>query len=104
MNNNIGKNQPKTEGKKYKLSIFRSNNYTYAYVLDFEGKIIASASDIRLDVKGSKTERAKKVGENLANKVIKLAIKTVVFDRRKYKYHGRIKALADGARSAGLVF
>lgn len=61
-------------------------------------------ASLRLQGKYSKTERARLVGELLAKKALKKGIKAVVFDRRKYKYHGRVKALAEGARKGGLDF
>lgn len=89
-----------------RLSIFRSNNEIYAQIID-DGKAhtMASAGSLKLD-KGemSKTEVAEKVGETIAQKAIEQGIKQVVFDRNGFKYHGRVKALAEGARKAGLEF
>lgn len=87
-----------------RLSVFRSNNYIYAQMID-DGKstTVASASD--MDVKtGTKTERAIAVGVIIAKESNTKGIKTCVFDRNGFKYTGRIKALADSARKAGLKF
>ena len=82
-----------------RLCIFRSNKYIYAQLInDREGFVIASARD-----KKSLTE-AGKVGKDIAEKAKSKKIEKVVFDRGGYKYHGRVKALADEARKGGLVF
>ncbi len=87
-----------------RLSVFRSNNYIYAQVIDdVSGKTLASASDVKKDT-GSKAERAKMVGQEIAKVAIDKKIKKCVFDRNGFKYTGRIKALADSAREAGLDF
>lgn len=87
-----------------RLAVFRSIQHIYAQIIDDSvGKTLVSASD--LDVKsGTKKERAVAVGENLAKKAIQKNIKSVVFDRGGLKYHGRIAALAEGARKGGLSF
>jgi len=87
-----------------RLSVFRSNNYIYAQMIDDSKSItVASASD--MDVKtGTKTERAIAVGSLVAKASNTKGIKTCVFDRNGFKYTGRIKALADSARAAGLKF
>jgi len=89
-----------------RLVVFRSNKHIYAQVInDANGETIVAASDQKLTkVKVSKIELAKKVGLNLANLARKKNIKNVVFDRAGYKYHGRVKALADGSREGGLNF
>jgi len=88
-----------------RLVVFRSINSTYAQLVDdTTGKILASSSDIKSKDKGTKVEKAKKVGEELAKMAAEQKITNVVFDRNGYKYHGRIKALADGAREGGLKF
>jgi large subunit ribosomal protein L18 len=85
-----------------RLTIFRSNVHIWAQVIDdTKGQTLVAASD--QDLKGSKTERAQKVGENLATLALKKGIKQVVFDRGPYHYHGRVKALAEAARTKGLV-
>lgn len=90
-----------------RLSVFRSNRYIYAQVInDEEGKSIIGVSEKNLDKKteSTKIERAAVLGELLAKKAIKRKVKKVVFDRRGYAYHGRVSALAQGARKGGLEF
>lgn len=89
-----------------RLTVFRSNKYIYAQVIDNSGrKTMVSANEKELaDVKMSKAQKAIEVGKRLAKKAISKKIKNVVFDKGAYKYHGRIKALAEGAREGGLVF
>lgn len=89
-----------------RLSVFRSNKHIYAQIIDgTKGKTVVSASDVELKKEaGTKSERAQKVGELLAKKAGEAKIKAVVFDRGAYKYHGRVKALASGAREGGLKF
>ncbi|MBI4127177.1 50S ribosomal protein L18 [Candidatus Peregrinibacteria bacterium] len=87
-----------------RLVVFRSLNATYCQLVDdANGKTLLAGSDIKMK-KGAKTERAKKVGADLAEKAAAAGIKSCVFDRNGYKYHGRIKALAEGAREGGLKF
>lgn len=87
-----------------RLVVFRSLQYHYAQLIDDEkGATLASTSDIK-EKKGEKTERAKKVGMKIAELAKEKKITTCVFDRNGYKYHGRVKALADGAREGGLQF
>jgi large subunit ribosomal protein L18 len=87
-----------------RLSVFRSNQYIYAQVIDDTvGKTIVSVSDMTTE-KGTKTERAVVVGAEVAKLAAAKGIKTVVFDRNGFKYTGRIKALADSARTSGLKF
>ncbi len=89
-----------------RLNVFRSNNGIYVQVIDDEaGKTLASSSNLELKIKnGSNIEAAKAVGKDIAEKCKKLKIKKVVFDRGGYQYHGRVSALADAAREAGLEF
>ena len=93
-----------------RLSIFRSLNHIYAQVIDDSaGTTLASASTVVADVKASvdgrkKTEQAKLIGAQVAKEALGKGITQVVFDRGGYRYHGRVKALADGAREAGLKF
>jgi len=93
-----------------RLSVFRSSKYIYAQVIDDKsGRTLASASDqipqLREELKGlKKSERAEKVGEFLAEKCKSAGIETVIFDRNGFLFHGRVKALADGARKGGLEF
>lgn len=96
--------------KRPRLNVFRSNKYIYAQVIDdIKGVTLISVSDLS-DVKAgsekklTKTEVAREVGKVLAKKLLAKKIKEVVFDRGGRLYHGRIKALAEGAREGGLVF
>lgn len=86
-----------------RLAVSRSNRYILAQLIDdTKGKTLASASD--KDLKGQKTESALAVGRLIAQKAQQLGVTTVVFDRRGFQYHGRVKAVADGAREGGLKF
>ena len=90
-----------------RLAVFRSNVGIYAQLIDdLDGKTIASASSHGLpkSFKGTKTAQAAEVGKRLAAAAEKAGIKTCVFDRAGYLYHGRVKALAEGAREGGLDF
>jgi len=89
-----------------RLNVFRSNKGIYAQVIDdINAKTLASSSNLELKIKnGGNIEAAKLVGKDIAEKCLKLKIKKVVFDRGGYQYHGRISALADAAREAGLEF
>lgn len=91
-----------------RLSVFRSNNEIYAQLIDdIRGVTLCASSSLAIkdDLKGlKKTEAAKKVGTDLAEKAKKEGISAIVFDRNGYLYHGRVKALADGAREGGLIF
>ena len=89
-----------------RLVVFRSNRGIEAQLIDdLEGKTLAAASWLNLkSFKGSKTEQAAEVGKLLAAAGKKAGVETVVFDRGGYLYHGRVKALADGAREGGLKF
>jgi large subunit ribosomal protein L18 len=91
---------------KPRLSVFRSNKEIYAQLIDDEkGTTIASASSQELkSEKGTKTELSKAVGQKLAEKAKSNGIQEVTFDRGGYLYHGRVKALAEGAREGGLKF
>ena len=87
-----------------RLSVFRSNQFIYAQVIDdTTGTTIVAASDIDVK-KGTKTERSNAVGAEIAKSANAKGIKTVVFDRNGFKYTGRVKALADSARTSGLEF
>ncbi|SFV29068.1 50S ribosomal protein L18 [Thermoflavifilum thermophilum] len=91
-----------------RLSVFRSNTSIYAQLIDdTKGHTLAAASSRDKDIaakKGTKTEKSYWVGEALAKKALALGITQCVFDRSGYLYHGRVKALAEGARAAGLQF
>ena len=86
-----------------RLSVFRSDKNIYAQVIDDQqGVTIAAASS--LGGKGSTTDAAAEVGRRIAEAALAKGVKDVVFDRGRYVYHGRVKALADAAREAGLNF
>jgi large subunit ribosomal protein L18 len=93
---------------KPRLSVFRSNTDIYAQLIDDNnGVTLASASSKQKDIqaqKAPKTEKGKMVGAAIATKAKELGITTVVFDRGGYIYHGRVKAVAEGAREGGLQF
>jgi large subunit ribosomal protein L18 len=94
--------------EKPRLNVFRSNKQIYAQIIDDQtGKTLCSASslDKEINVKnGSNVEAATAVGTLVAKRALELKIEAVVFDRGGYLYHGRVKALADAARAAGLKF
>ena len=88
-----------------RLSVFRSNKNIYAQVIDdAQGVTLASASTLEAEGKGADKDAAARVGQLIASRAIEKGVKDVVFDRGGYIYHGRIKALADAAREAGLNF
>ncbi|OGK17930.1 50S ribosomal protein L18 [Candidatus Roizmanbacteria bacterium RIFCSPLOWO2_12_FULL_40_12] len=89
-----------------KISVFRSNRYVYAQAID-DGKRVTIASSssytkTKSNEKISKADQSKKVGKDLAQKLIKKGIKKAIFDRGPYKYLGRVKSLAEGLREGGL--
>jgi len=94
--------------QKPRLSVFRSNKEIYAQLINDDAAVtVAAASSKDKDIAaqtGNKTDISKLVGQAIARKAKELGIETVVFDRGGYLYHGRVKALADGAREGGLVF
>ncbi len=99
----------KKQGKGRKLSVFRSNQYIWAQIIDVpSGDTIVSANEKSLIKKKpqlkkkTKTERSFEVGKEIATKALKKEVKRVAFDRGSYRYHGRVKALAEGARAGGL--
>ena len=90
-----------------RLAVYRSNKYIYAQVIDdLEGRTLAAASSQEADLRGERLteDTAAKVGTMVADRAKDAGVSTVVFDRGGYKYHGRLKALADAAREAGLEF
>ena len=90
-----------------RLAVFRSNRGIFAQLIDDDaGKTLASSSwlDLPKSFKGDKTEQAAEVGKRLAEAAKKAGVESVVFDRGGYLYHGRVKALAEGAREGGLSF
>jgi len=87
-----------------RLNVYRSLNHIYAQVIDDQtGATIVSASSIKLKT-GGNVAAAKEIGKTIAELAVQKGVKKVVFDRGGYLYHGRIKALADAAREAGLEF
>ncbi len=92
--------------KRPRLSVYRSNRHIYAQIVDDNsGRTLVAASSLNLENQGqTKTQVAAKVGAILAEKALKLNISQVVFDRGRFKYHGRVKALAEAAKAKGLVF
>lgn len=95
-------------GQKPRLSVFRSNSDIYVQLIDDnDGKTLAAASSKDKDIAAQKTtkvEKSKLVGQAIARKASELGLKDVVFDRGGNLYHGRVKAVADGAREGGLNF
>jgi large subunit ribosomal protein L18 len=93
-----------------RLSIFRSGRHIYAQVIDDgKGVTVAAASTVEKDTrerlkKGTNVAAASEIGKLIAERAIKAGVKDVVFDRGGYRYHGRVKALADAARAGGLSF
>ena len=88
-----------------RLSVFKANRHIYAQLIDDgAGKTLAAASSLEIKSKGKKTDIAKEVGKLIASKALVKKIKAVKFDRGGFAYHGRIKALAEGAREGGLEF
>ncbi|MFN8353831.1 MAG: 50S ribosomal protein L18 [Spirosomataceae bacterium] len=88
-----------------RLSVFRSNTTIYAQIIDdLAGRTLVSVSSKEVDSKNATVEIAKQTGAKLAEKAVSAGIADVVFDRNGYLYHGKVKALADGAREAGLKF
>jgi large subunit ribosomal protein L18 len=105
----VRKNVSGTEARP-RLSVYRSTNHIYAQLIDdVKGNTLCAASTLEKEVAAqvkdlSKSEAAKVVGKAVAEKALKLGYKQVVFDRGGYLYTGRVQALADGAREAGLEF
>ena len=96
-----------------RLSVFRSNAHIYANIIDADGsKVLVSASTVEADVRrslgktgsGGNVAAAATIGKRLAEKALAAGIQTVAFDRSGYRYHGRVKALAEAARAGGLKF
>ena len=93
-----------------RLSVFRSGRHIYAQIIaDDDGRTVAAASSVDTDLKGklkigASKAAATEVGKLLAERAVKAGVKEVIFDRGSYMFHGRIKALADAAREAGLSF
>ena len=100
----------KRKNSRPRLSVFRSSKHIYAQLIDdVAGNTIASASSLDKDLRaalktGADKDAAAKVGELVAKRAVAAGVTEVVFDRGGYKYHGRVKALADSARESGLSF
>ncbi len=98
------------ELKAVRLTVHRSNSHIYAQVIDASGaKVLVSASTVEEDMRkqmknGGNVKAAAEVGKRIAEKAKKLGIEAVAFDRSGYKFHGRVKALAEAARENGLKF
>lgn len=96
--------------KIYRLSVHRSNKHIYAQIIDDDScRVLVSASTVEKEVRdtitnGGTVKAAEYVGQRLAEKSKGLGIDTVAFDRSGYKYHGRVRALAEGARNSGIKF
>jgi large subunit ribosomal protein L18 len=95
-------------GSRPRLSVFRSGKHIYAQIIDdAQGVTVAAASSVEKTLRkktGADKSAAGEVGKLVAERAVKAGIKDVVFDRGGYKYHGRVKALAEAAREAGLSF
>lgn len=103
----VRKKLKKFSSNKMRLSVFRSAKHIYAQIIDdSSGITLASASTLEKSSSGlgSNISSASKVGSEIAKKAIKAGVNEVFFDRGSYKYHGRVKALAENAREAGLKF
>ena len=100
----------KNMGNKLRLSVFRSNKHIYCQIIDDVKQITLCSSstldpEVKKDLKSSGTiDAAEKVGKDIAAKAKKIGFEKVVFDRGGYLYHGRVRSLAEGARSSGLKF
>ncbi|HXV72173.1 MAG TPA: 50S ribosomal protein L18 [Acidimicrobiia bacterium] len=102
-----GRKHLRGTAERPRLSIYRSNKYIYAQVIDdIEGTTLASASSQEADLRSERlnVDTAAKVGTKVADRAKSAGVTSVVFDRGGYKYHGRLKALADAAREGGLEF
>ena len=104
----VRRNIRRAAGGRARLSVFRSSKHIYAQVIDdLKGSTVAAASSLEKDMRsktGANVDAAKAVGKLVAQRAIEKGVKSVVFDRGGYLYHGRVKALADAAREGGLNF
>jgi large subunit ribosomal protein L18 len=104
------RNRIKRDTSRPRLSVFRSHKNLYVQIIDdAEGRTLAAASSVDKSLAselkyGGNQEAAKAIGRAIAARALAVGIKEVAFDRREYQYHGRVAALADAAREAGLVF
>lgn len=88
-----------------RLVVYRSNEHIYAQIIDHQtGNSVTASSDLTFKGKATKIEKATKVGEQIAKQALAKKITKITLDRGPYKYHGRVKALAESARKAGLEF
>lgn len=95
----------KQTSDRHRLSVFRSNKHVYAQIIDPSGKTLFGMSEISLEQKSaSRIEKAKELGKAVAKMALDKKIKTCVFDKGKFAYHGKVKAIAEGAREGGLQF
>lgn len=104
------RNRVKRDSVRPRLSVFRSHKHIYAQVIDdLEGRTLVAASTQDQELRGQlgyggNVAAAQAVGKAVAQRALAAGVKEVAFDRREYKYHGRVAALADAAREAGLTF
>ncbi len=90
---------------KPRLTVKRSNTHMFAQIIDLTGKVVAAFSSQALkNFKGNKTEKAAEVGKNLGELAKKNKVSEIIFDRGSYKFHGRVKALAEAVRGVGIKF
>lgn len=87
-----------------RLNVYRSNKDVYLQLIDDVASHTLCSTNSKSITEGSKSEQAKEAGKELGEKALELGIKKVVFDRGGYRYHGRVRAVAEGAREAGLQF
>ncbi len=102
-----GRKSLRGTAERPRLAVYRSNKYIYAQVIDdLDGKTLAAASSQEADLRSERlnVDTAAKVGTLVADRAKEAGVSSVVFDRSGFKYHGRLKALADAAREAGLEF
>jgi large subunit ribosomal protein L18 len=92
-------------GNRPRLSVYRSNAYMYAQIIDVTGNTVVGTSErvFKKDSKSTPIERAKQVGTEIAKLALAKKIKEVAFDKGRFAYHGRVKAVAEGAREGGLT-
>lgn len=93
-------------GSRLRLTVFRSNKYLYAQIIDDKKAqtLVSIGSKVENEDSAKKMEASRNAGKLIAKKAKKKKIKTVVFDKGPYKFHGRVKAFAEGAREEGLIF
>jgi large subunit ribosomal protein L18 len=98
------RNHLKKNTKRARLTVFRSLQHIYAQIVDdAQGRTLAAASTVDKDLRGQNKDAAKVVGRAIAERALAAGVREVAFDRREYQYHGRVAALADAAREAGLA-